>query len=279
VRLISWNIQNGLGVDGVVSLNRIAETVKAMGEADVICLQEVSVNMELADGTTTDQVQELSRFFDGYNPYFGVAVDMASSVGRVLYGNLVLSRFPIHSVFYHLLPQPADGHIKQMPRQMTEVVVETPSQLLRVMTTHLEFHSKIQRHAQTKRIMEIQSGVLALENDPPFFLPEGPYAKLQRPGKCIVCGDFNFLPDSPEYNLVTHSESPEISLVDAWMLNNSNEPHPPTCGVHDSQQWPQGPHCRDFMFVTPDLSNRVTQLSVDIDTNASDHQPLRIVLE
>ena len=283
MRIVSWNIQNGLGVDKVLSLDRIANTITAMGEADVICLQEVSVNMELADGSTTDQVQELCRLFDGYASFFGVAVDIAvtafASGERAQYGNLVLSRLPVQSVFYHLLPQPADGCIKQMPRQMVEITVETPNQSLRIMTTHLEYHSEAQRYAQTKRLMEIQSEVVSLESDPPCAQPKGPYAKLERPGNCIVCGDFNFLQDSPEYRLVTNSASPEFRLIDAWTSINPNEPHPPTCGIYDSQQWPQGPHCRDFIFVSTGLVDQITQVSVDIDTNASDHQPLEIILE
>jgi endonuclease/exonuclease/phosphatase family metal-dependent hydrolase len=281
VRLISWNIQNGLGVDGVLSLDRIAEVIVSMGEADVICLQEVSVNMLLADGSTTDQVKRLTELFDGFKAFFGVAVDMLDpySGGRAQYGNLVFSRYPVQSVFYHSLPQPADGNIKQMPRQMVEVVVETPNRLIRVMTTHLEFHSERQRSAQTKRIMEIQSHVHALENDPPNHQPNGPYGKIQRPSSCILCGDFNFLTNSAEYRLVTEAKSPTNELLDAWMLTNSGEAHPPTCGIHDGKQWPQGPHCRDFMFVTEDLAEQVVQLSVDTDTNASDHQPLRIVLK
>ena len=39
--IVSWNIQAGRGVDGRVDLVRIARTVRALADADVICLQEV----------------------------------------------------------------------------------------------------------------------------------------------------------------------------------------------------------------------------------------------
>lgn len=42
MQIISWNIQCGLGVDGKVDLARIANVMREMGDADIICLQEVS---------------------------------------------------------------------------------------------------------------------------------------------------------------------------------------------------------------------------------------------
>ena len=134
---------------------------------------------------------------------------------REQFGNLVLSRLPVHSVFHHPLPQPADGHIKQMPRQLIEVTVKTRLGLLRIMTTHLEFHSAEQRFAQSGRIMDIQAEMLALEKDPPLAVENTPYSQLTRPSSCIVCGDFNFLTDSPEYELLTSERLGSTSFVDA----------------------------------------------------------------
>ena len=278
--IASWNIQNGLGVDGVLSLERIADTIRAMGDMDVICLQEVSVNMLLPDGSKDDQVAALSGLFTGYTPFFGVALDRLSADGesREQFGNLILSRLPVYSAFYHPLPQPADGPIKQMPRQLTEVTVQTASGPLRVMTTHLEFHSSLQRQAQTARIMNVQTEVSALVADPPFAVADTPYARLERPAACVVCGDFNFLKDSPEYQLLIDGAGADSRFVDAWELAHLDAPHAPTCGIYDAAQWPQGEHCRDFMFVTPDLADSVTGMSVDTVTGASDHQPVCLSL-
>ena len=41
-KIVSWNIQNGLGVDGKLSISRTAETIRELADADIICLQEVS---------------------------------------------------------------------------------------------------------------------------------------------------------------------------------------------------------------------------------------------
>jgi len=37
-----------------------------------------------------------------------------------------------------------------------------------------------------------------------------------------------------------------------------------------------GGHCRDYFAVTPDLAGRIAAIDVDVATDASDHQPLRL---
>ena len=63
IQVLSWNIQNGEGVDGIISLERIADTIFTMSTPDVICLQEVSRNCKLKDGTQPDQFKQLSKLF------------------------------------------------------------------------------------------------------------------------------------------------------------------------------------------------------------------------
>jgi endonuclease/exonuclease/phosphatase family metal-dependent hydrolase len=65
---------------------------------------------------------------------------------------------------------------------------------------------------------------------------------------------------------------------DAWTVAHPGQPHAPTCGIGDAAQWPAGPHCRDFIFVTEDLAPRVRGVAVDTKTTASDHQPIHLAL-
>ena len=76
IQVLSWNIQNGEGVDGMISLERIADTIFSMSNPDVICLQEVSQNCKLKDGTQPDQLNQLSNIFKGYELLFGAAYDV-----------------------------------------------------------------------------------------------------------------------------------------------------------------------------------------------------------
>ena len=282
IKVSSWNIQNGLGIDGEISLERIAQTLKESVDPDIICLQEVSRFMALPDGSNADQVEQLSDLFPDYECVFGAAIDtyLPALNQRGQFGNMILSRYPIKTVFQHPLPQPSDPNAKKhMARQLIEVTVETESSTLRVMTTHLEYHSVVQRAAQSKYILDTQKQVEGLQT---FSHPVDkftPYKPLKRPTHCIVCGDFNFEPYSSEYKALTNPSQLEDHLNDSWLLLHPEEPHAPTCGIFDHEQWPEKSHCRDFFFITDSLKDSLQEIICDQTSQASDHQPISIFLD
>lgn len=278
--IVSWNIQNGKGADGAVSLPRIAEVISRFGEPDVICLQEVSRHLPLSGADfAVDQVAELADLFSGYEVIFGIAIEAAGAgiSPRWQYGNATLTRLPVVSVFHHALPQPVQAGVRQMPRQVSEVTVTTGNGSLRVMNTHLEFHSLAQRMAQVARLRELHLQAAAHVHAPPDYDDSGSYRFLDRPENCVVCGDFNIEVGSPEYAaMLAPVNDGTPCFLDAWRICHSGRSHEPTCGVHDTVQWPQGPHCRDFFFVAGAAARAVDAVCVDTDTNASDHQPLML---
>ncbi len=280
IDIVTWNVQAGKGVDGRIDLTRIARVARTWGEPDVLCLQEIACHVPgLGE---CDQVQELCALFPGYQPAFGAAVDRAGptpDAPRCRFGNLILSRLSVHEIFHHPLPQPADPAVRHMPRQVSEAVVAAPSGPLRVMTTHFEFHTEIQRLAQAWRVRDLQLEVLANVRQPAKSDRSGLYGAPIRPQSCVICGDFNAVPDDPVYALLAdEDEDDELLFVDAWRAGRGDAPHDPTCGIFDTDQWPQGAHCRDFFFVSPDLAPGVQAIDVNIETDASDHQPLRLRL-
>ena len=281
ISVISWNIQNGEGVDGIISLERIAETIFSMSSPDVVCLQEVCRNCKLKDGTQPDQLNQLSNIFKGYELFFGPAYDVLrpDESKREQFGNIILSKLPVLSSFNHILPQPTNSSYRHMPRQVTEVTVKTQQFTVCIMTTHLEYGSQTQRFAQAKRILDIKDDIDQLSLNPATVQEPGPYAKLERSNKLILCGDFNFESNSSEYDLLTNDSHNQEALVDSWSHLNSNDEHAPTCGIFDKKQWPNGAHCRDFAFVSSNLKNNVDSMIVNEETDASDHQPFVISLK
>ena len=284
--ILSWNIQAGLGVDGRVDLVRIARTARTLTDADVICMQEVESRGSGGPGDDAasareDQFETLRDLFPGYTKVIGAGIERAETDAASMYrfGNLVLSRLPILSVFRHLLPQPAAPGARHMPRQATEVTVRLPSGPLRVVTTHLEYHSAVQRRAQIERLRELHVEVAGQARHPGAAEDTGPYARIARPPSAVFCGDFNMESDSEEYAaLLAPFDGGAPDLVDAWSALYPGRPHDPTCGVFDHRQWSAGPHCRDFFLVTEDLQSRLRCLRVDLRTDASDHQPVVLVL-
>ena len=279
--LVSWNIQYGKGVDGRIDLGRIAETVHKDELPDVLCLQEISRNYPSTDDGA-DQVKELEDLFPGYEPFFGAVHDRSGGKDktRKQFGNLILTRISPVQVLHHLLPSPADPNVRFMSRQVAELVIPTNTIDLRLMTTHLEFFSEIQQLAQIERIREIHEEASWQFHRPGKDMPDTPFELLKRPEKTIICGDFNFIPDSTPYQKMT-ARFPEknMDLIDAWEAHHEGNSHTPTCGIFDLKQWKKGPHCRDYFFISQSLVRNINQVSVNTETDASDHQPIRLVLD
>lgn len=283
ISISTWNIQCGLGCDGRIDLERIAAVLRNLGDADVICLQEVARFMpDLDQGAADDQIMVLARLFPDHEPIFGAAINLAGQGAgqRRQFGNLILSRLPVIQSFAYPLPQLADPTARHMPRQLTEVVICHGDRSLRILTTHLEYHSAAQRSGQVAAICDLHRQVCANARNPGIDPGTGIYTILERPKSLIVCGDFNFLTTSPEYNqMLSPIDDNTPELIDAWTCHHEKKPHAPTCGIYDHQTWPEGPHCRDFYFVSNDVSDCINDIRVDLKTNASDHQPLRLSLD
>ena len=271
--IVTWNIQYGKGCDGRTDLARIARVVRAMGEADVICMQEIPRN-DPDFGDSADMAAQLAKLFPEYDAFYGPALSRKGVRGRRDFGNLLLSSLPVLQVFNHLLPRPPEGGMKHMQRQAIEAVVETSAGPLRVMTTHLEYYSVRQRAAQVERLRALQEETAGNAATPPVS-NASPYDEAARPASLVLCGDLNLLPQDPEYAQLFREP-----LVDAWKAAHPGKPHPLSTGLYDKEQWGKtGPHCRDYFAVTPDVAKRVVSVEMDDRTDASDHQPLRLVIK
>ncbi|OED40445.1 hypothetical protein AB833_12085 [Chromatiales bacterium (ex Bugula neritina AB1)] len=283
MQIITWNIQAAKGVDNVTSVERIASVTKDLADADIICYQEV-FNGEI-NGKAVNQVEALAGHFPKHRPIFGAAINRAqresntTGTGRLQFGNLVLSRLPVEQISLHRLPQPAQAGIACMPRQAVELLLPWQDQIFRVVTTHLDFFAADQRSAQTRYLQDWHRQTLDRAQFPGAQGGELQFASLPETDLSIYCGDFNFNVDSTDYKLLTQGgRSSNSVLIDCWRHVNAHTPHDPTCGIFDQIQWTEGPHCRDFFFASSALADRVKRVTVDTETNASDHQPLLLTL-
>jgi endonuclease/exonuclease/phosphatase family metal-dependent hydrolase len=280
MRIVSWNIQWGKGRDGRIDLGRIVDTARALGDPDVLCLQEVAQNYPvLDDGKGEDQPARFAALLPGYRPIFHPAIETLVPGAERRFGNMVLTRLPVVQVLSHLLPRPVEA-AKHMQRQALELILAAPFGPVRVVTTHLEYHSAAHRLAQVARLRALHeeaAGHAALGVT--RGAADGPYETLARPAAALLCGDFNFEPDWPDYAAMTAPFATGApALRDAWTVAHAGRRHEPTCGIDDPEQWPKGPHARDFFFVSADLAPRVAAVRVDTATPASDHQPVLLEL-
>lgn len=269
MQVISWNIQAAKGVDEVTSVDRIADVIQAMGDADIICCQEVLC----VEGD--NQAQAIAARFPQHTACFGPAIDRISGDGRLRFGNLVLCRLPLLQTVMHKLPQPPEPTAKHMPRQATEVLVDYHGECIRIVTTHLEYFAARQRRDQVRYLADHHRESAQRFRQPSPQGGELQFQSLPETAKSIYCGDFNLTVGSSDYQ---HLCTGEQALVDCWTLLHDDQPHAPTCGIFDHVQWPEGAHCRDFFFVSGALAGHVAEISVDVDTAASDHQPVKLVV-
>lgn len=279
IAILTWNIQAGLGVDGAVDLGRIAGVVHEMADPDVVCFQEVARDIPVFGADALgDQVAELRDLFPGYEMFFGPVFDAtAGNSLRQRFGNLVMSRIPVQGCRHHLLPRPSAPDVQHMQRQATELLVDAGGESLRVVSTHLEYFVAAQRVAQVERLLELHAEACDNARNPPIVTDFGPYSGAAGTCNAIFCGDFNFRPEDPEYAAMTRRPDGDMPpFLDAWKIANGERPHDPTCGIFDRAQWPGGPHCRDYFFVSEGLDARVEHVEVNTESDASDHQPLAI---
>src|SRR5512135_2781381 len=118
MKLLTWNIQWGRGMDGRVDLQRTLSEIRALGEFDVIALQEVAVNFPGLPGSRgEDGMAVLSAGLPDYTAIYAAATDLPGERGgRRQFGNALFSRLPVQQVFRHLLPWPSDPAVPSMQR-------------------------------------------------------------------------------------------------------------------------------------------------------------------
>lgn len=278
LRIITWNIQWGLGIDEVVDLGRLIETARSIADFDVLCLQEVSDNFgNLKGNDGSNQFADIARLLPDYTAVEGVALDIPDGEGgRRRFGNMILSRLPVAQVLRYTLPWEAAA-TRNMPRLLLEAVIEAPSGPLRIMTTHLEYSSSDLRRAQVEGIREAHRAaherhLTQRENGP------GTYVRFPTTLSAVLTGDFNMRPDDIVKRRISDPfENGAARLFDAWEAANGSSPHPPSFCLYEQSNGP--PHCCDFIFVTEDLAPRVSRVAYDQKTQASDHQPVLLELD
>ena len=280
MKLVTWNIQWGCGLDGCVDFERIVRTARELADFDVLCVQEVADNFPgLAGNDERDQFAELGRLLPGFERAEAIAVDVPDEARRRRFGNAIYSRYEMLAVRRHTLPWPAHSGLRTMPRVAVEATLRSPIGPLRLTTTHLEYYSETQRLAQAARLRELHEEACAREKSPAAATNEGsPFDAAPQTSNAILTGDFNFRPDTAAYDAVQQSIAEGPRYVDTWRQLRRNEPHRPTFCLH-TRKYSKEPYCCDFVFVSEPLVPRLRRIDVDCDTRASDHQPVVVEID
>lgn len=178
IKVLSYNIHHGEGLDGRFDLERIARII-ASTDPDLVAIQEVDVNTERSGGL--DQARELARL-TGMHMLFGKAIDFAGGE----YGNVILSRRPIARHSRHELPQLGDHEHRNVLEAAVAFEGRDSPVLITFLATHFEVSSPEVRTASANYVNEL--------------------AAARADQLMILAGDLNAIPDAP----------PLRTLIEQW---------------------------------------------------------------
>lgn len=282
MKILTWNVQWFKGLDGEVNIDRVIKKGREIGDFDVLCMQEVSINFKgLTGDTPADQVARVRALLPGYEVLFSPAVDQLSECGtyRQQFGNLIASRFPVFLVEKMLLPDPPSAGVASTPsmrRVCLVCTVQAPWGPVRVMTSHLEYHNAKARLAQACALRDLHLQACDVAEHPPKTIEGTPYQAKPHTFDAVLCGDFNFEMGSEEYSQLIQP-GPSGSFLNAWDVVGAGRPYPATFKLFDRTYGPEPVGC-DFFFVSPSLVARIKAITVDQLTQLSDHQPVLLEL-
>lgn len=288
MKLVSYNIQFGLGLDGRYDPARIAANLAG---ADIVALQEVTRGF-FRNGHA-DMVADLAPLFSGHFQRFAPSCDVALEAGfdgegraverRFQFGNMILSRYPILASRMLLLPRGRTVERMNMQRCALETVIAAPSGPLRVYSLHLDHVSADERLAQIAFLKERLSG-FSFEGGALTGAREYGMADPPLPEDYVVLGDFNMLPESIEYDAMAGRATPGFGRplrhdcpVDALARLGGLSP--------EAHSWmmstDEGPITAlfDYAFVHCNLVPRLKNAFIDAQAEGSDHFPLWLELE
>lgn len=178
LRVMSYNIHVGIGMDKKLDLKRIAAVINAQ-HPDLVGLQEVDRGVQRTQ--RIDEIVELAKLT---RMDYAFAFNLPYQGGQ--YGVAILSRLPItvteHRLFKNLREAERRGFIR------AEVTFH--GRKLNFVTTHLDYQFDDGRLFETQQLL----GALRETKDP-----------------LIVVGDFNDIPVGQSYKLMFET------FEDAWM--------------------------------------------------------------
>ena len=299
MKIVTYNIRFGLGLDQCYNLERIAAEIE---EADIIGLQEVERFWRRSGMVDQPQIlgELLKEFYWAYCPAFDVDASTANEDGSIQnrrrqFGPMVLSRWPILSTRTLVLPQLPASALVSMTTGALECVIESPQGPLRVYSLHLSALSPQERLLQIDRLLEMHKSI---EHCGSVILAAGNHSNpveanhivdldwnngeppLPKPVNTIILGDFNSTEESSEYIRFVGEIDPIFgrgvhsnSFVDSWSVAHETTGSAESWWPDPPDRLPGHPLRLDYCFISTELSSKVKRCWVDTKAVGSDHKP------
>ncbi len=182
LRVMTYNIHVGVGMDKKLDLQRIADVINSQ-HPELVGLQEVDRGVKRTEGK--DEIAELAKL-TSMNYAFAHNLDYQGGQ----YGVAILSRFPIGAIDHRKYENKREAE----RRGMIRVEVDVGGQSINFVTTHLDYQYDDGRVFEAEQLLSFLQDVS---------------------GPLIVVGDFNDEPAGSAYKLMLGS------FADAWVRSRA----------------------------------------------------------
>ena len=169
VRAVSWNIERGVRLDGVIQILRQHPLLQS---GDVLLLSELDWGMARSGNRFVARDIALALGMNYAFAPFYIALTKGAGVEKhatgentgSLHGNGIFSRHPMHRVHSIRLPNGKDkmkGAEKRIGSQRALIAdIDHPSGMFRAVSLHLDAHSSQRhRHLQMRRVLDHLDGL------------------------------------------------------------------------------------------------------------------------
>src|SRR5215510_14114482 len=147
LRVMTYNIHVGVGMDKKLDLQRIANVINA-AQPDLVGLQEVDRGVKRTEGK--DEIAELAEMT---KMKYAFAPNLDYQGGK--YGVAILSRFPIKNTVHRMFENKREAE----RRGMLLVEVDVEGKTLNFVTTHLDYQFEDSRLFETEQLLKFLDGV------------------------------------------------------------------------------------------------------------------------
>ena len=182
LRVMTYNIHVGVGMDKKLDLQRIADVINRE-QPDLVGLQEVDRGVKRTEGK--DEIAELATMT---RMHFAFAPNLDYQGGK--YGVAILSRLPLNATVHTMFENKREAE----RRGMLKVEVDVDGKPLTFVTTHLDYQFEDGRLFETEQLLKVLQDVK---------------------GPLIVVADLNDVPVGSAYKLM------DTMFDDAWIVSRA----------------------------------------------------------
>ena len=248
LRVLSYNIHYGVGMDSNKDLKRIADVINRLNP-DIVGLQEVAdSNMTATISHLTDMIGVFGASTEKETPNLYHLLDIPVPESQLFYGDAILSKYPFRYLGNLSIPSASSSRYEAMCVDVNFSEKYGEETMVRFITTHFDYLRTIGSEYARKAAIEVIE--TAFINDSLNI----PY---------ILTGDLNATPRSAPLKLLEEK---------GWVIENAGKELATVPSISPQKQL-------DYVLVRPKRRWRIIDVSVIEEELASDHRPILMTLE